>query len=84
MNLDPKIAEKLMSDVPEMREFISFVNEEANKLNKLDDIDFDLPIPMAIEVKARKKAYQLLKDILDPLIFRQENAIISDASEFNV
>jgi len=84
--LEPKLAEKLMSDTPEMREFIAFIEEEIDKLNKLDDPIIDLladPVEFSIEIKARKKAYKILQEILDPLLNRQIYGII-DNNEFNV
>lgn len=84
--INPKIANKLLEDVPEMRELIEFINLEADKLNKLSDPVIDLlsdPIELSIEIKARKRAYEALERILEPLVFRQEISQ-ADNSEFNV
>lgn len=70
--ISPQIATKLMTDVAEMKEFITFLSEEALKLNNLDDIKLDDPIELAVEVKARKKAYEKIADILSPLLNTQE------------
>ena len=55
MPLSPQTAKKLMSDVNEMKEFVSYLSEEALKLNNLNDIQLEDPIELSVEVKARKK-----------------------------
>ena len=70
--MNPKTIQKLMSDVVEMKEFISFLSQEAMKLNNLDDIKLEDPIEIAVEVKARKKAFEKIMDILSPLVNTQE------------
>lgn len=70
--ISPQVAKKLMSNVAEMKEFIAFLSEEALKLNNLNDIKLDDPMELAVEVKARKKAYEKIVDILSPLINTQE------------
>lgn len=72
MPLSPQTAKKLMSDVSEMREFISYLSEEALKLNNLDDIQLEDPIELSVEVKARKKAFEKIINILSPLLNTQE------------
>ena len=61
-----------MSDVAEMKEFISFLSQEAFKLNNLNDIMLEDPMEIAVEVKARKKAFEKIMDILSPLVSTQE------------
>lgn len=70
--ISPQTAKKIMTDVAEMKEFVAFLSEEALKLNNLDDIKLDDPIELAVEVKARKKAYEKIADILSPLVNTQE------------
>ena len=70
--MNPKTVQKLMSDVAEMKEFISFLSQEAIKLNNLEDIKLENPIEIAVEVKARKKAFEKIMDILSPLVNTQE------------
>ena len=70
--MNPKTVQKLMSDVAEMKEFISFLTQEATKLNNLEDIKLEDPIEIAVEVKARKKAFEKIMDILSPLVNTQE------------
>lgn len=57
-----------MSDVPEMQDFVAFVQQEANKLNNLADISLTSPVDLAVEVKARQKAYEVLIGVLNPLL----------------
>lgn len=70
--IDPQITKKLMADITEMKEFVVFLREEALKLNNLDDIKLDDPVELSVEVKARKKAYEKIVDILNPLLNTQE------------
>lgn len=70
--INPQIAQKLMADITEMKEFVVFLREEALKLNNLDDIKLDDPVELSVEVKARKKAYEKIADILNPLLNTQE------------
>ena len=70
--MNPKTVQKLMSDVAEMKEFISFLSQEAKQLNNLEDIKLENPIEIAVEVKARKKAFEKIMDILSPLVNTQE------------
>ena len=60
MPLSPQTAKKLMSDVSEMKEFVSYLSEEALKLNNLNDIQLEDPIELSVEVKARKKLLKKL------------------------
>lgn len=66
--MSPELAKKLMSDVPEMQDFVAFVQQEANKLNNLADISLTSPVDLAVEVKARQKAYEVLIGVLNPLL----------------
>lgn len=70
--INPQIAQKLMADITEMKEFVVFLREEALKLNNLYDIKLDDPVELSVEVKARKKAYDKIVDILNPLLNTQE------------
>lgn len=70
--INPQIAQKLMADITEMKEFVVFLREEALKLNNLYDIKLDDPVELSVEVKARKKAYEKIVDILNPLLNTQE------------
>ena len=72
MPLSPQTAKKLMSDVSEMKEFVSFLTEEVLKLNNLNDIQLEDPIELSVEVKARKKAFEKIINILSPLLNTQE------------
>lgn len=72
MPLSPQTAKKLMSDVSEMKEFVSYLSEEALKLNNLNDIQLEDPIELSVEVKARKKAFEKIINILSPLLNTQE------------
>lgn len=68
--MDPKLAKRLM-EVPEMKEFVHFLDSEASKLDKSSDIVETDPIKVAVEVMARKIAYKKIMDILEPLVNSQ-------------
>lgn len=83
--IEPRVVKKLMSDVPEMREFVAFINDEVDKLNKLDDSVIDSlsdPIEFSIHIKARKEAYKILQGILDPLLNKQIYGIINSNKDY--
>lgn len=83
--LNPKLALKLMSEVSEMKEFVKFVQIEAFKLDLLPDNEAtDDPVALSINVKARKKAKEVLKSILGPLVNTDDNPLDNDPSEFVV
>lgn len=83
--MNPTLAKKLMSKVPELKDFIAFLSEEALKLNKLDDIKLTEPKEIAIEVLARQRAYEVIVKILDPLVNIQEiNPMGSSNKDFVV
>lgn len=67
--MKPETIQKLTSDVPELKELIAFLIEEAGKLNNLSNLNMDMPYDqVAIEVKARQRAYEKIGDILHPLL----------------
>lgn len=58
-----------MRDVPEIREFISYIEDVAYSLNDISDIDTNKsPEEVAVEVAARKFAYSKLQTILKSLL----------------
>ncbi len=69
MKLSPQTVQKLMSDVPEIREFITYIEDVAATLNEISDIKTGVdPIVVATEVAARQLAYQKLQEILKTLL----------------
>lgn len=70
--MNPKIASKLAQEVPEIKEFVSFIKQEIRKLDTTTDILLDDPIELAVEVKARKKAIEVLVSIMSPIVNAQD------------
>ena len=66
--MNPELVKKLLG-IPVVKELIVFLGEEAEEMNKLDDIELDDPIEMAVEVKARKRAYGTIVKMLEPLVY---------------
>lgn len=84
MSLDPKIAQILLSEVPEMKAFRVFLAEEANKLNTLtglDKLDFK---ERSYEITARLRAFEVLMTILAPLINNIPTAPQVDGNDYMV
>jgi hypothetical protein len=72
--MSPELANKLM-ELPEGRALRDFLLSEANKLNRLDDLDLSDPQEIAIYAKARLFAYKTVKEMLSPL---------NDATQFDI
>lgn len=66
--MSPELAQVLMRDIPEMKEFVSFLRNEAQKLNNLHDIELSEPELIALEVRSRKRAIETIVNILSPLL----------------
>lgn len=66
--MDPQIANKLMQDVPEIREFVRYLASCALELKNIDNVPTVIGDTLIIEFYARKKAYEILVKMLDPLI----------------
>lgn len=82
--LNPNIAKKLMSEVPEMKEFVAFLSSQAILLNQLSDIELDDPIELAVEVKSRQRAYETIIRILEPLVNVQDEITTGIKNEYVV
>ncbi|MGF6428214.1 hypothetical protein [Bradyrhizobium elkanii] len=68
MSISPKIAKKLASDIPEIRQFVDFVQLEAARLSDLRELK-DVPNEnLQVEVRARERAADVLRAILAPLL----------------
>lgn len=80
--MEPQTAQKLVSNSKEIKEFISFVQQEMESLNTIKDIEAEVPELVAIEIKAKKMAYDKLKDILEPLLNVQERSSIFNNKEY--
>jgi len=81
--MNPQTAKKLMSDVPEMQDFVDYVKRECFRLNELASIDILSPVDLAVEVKARQRAIEKLVEILSPLLSLQDFEV-QDKNEFAV
>mgnify|MGYP003394242421 CR=1 FL=1 len=65
--MNPELAKKI-SAIPEIKEFIAFIGGEILKLDQLADIKLTNADEIALEVKARQRAVDKLKEILFPLV----------------
>ncbi len=79
--MDPKIVNKLLENVPELKDFISYIKGEVLKLDSLSSIEEDKLTE--VEIRARKRATEVLVSILYPLINTQETSGVSK-SEYDV
>ena len=66
--MDPLIVKKLLQDFPELRAFRTYLAQQAISLNDLSDISAEHPFAIAVETKARQRAYQKLVKILGDLM----------------
>ena len=66
--MNPELVKKLL-EMPMVQELIVFLGEEAKKINELDDIRLNDPVEMAVEVKARQRAYETIAKMLEPLVY---------------
>lgn len=82
--LDPKVSQKLLLDVPEMKAFVAFIAQEMAELNRLDNIEASLAEEIALEVKARQRAFAVLGEILQPLINSTVPTLPFDNKEYVV
>ena len=69
--MDPKKAQRLKKTAA-IKEFIPILLREAKKLDTVTDIKTKVPAEIAVEVEARKLAYNKIVDILKPLIDSRE------------
>lgn len=76
--MNPQTANKLASEVPEIKEFISYIKGQIKLLNTVSDIRLDDPIELAVEVKGRQNAITTLLEILSPLVNGQDISINRD------
>jgi hypothetical protein len=64
--LNPDFFKKLM-ETPEGQKLKEFFLEEADNLNRLDDIKIDDPQALALETKSRQRAYEVVMKMLSTL-----------------
>lgn len=85
--MSPTTITKLLENVPEFLELRKFLASEADKLNRLDNLDeklYDTPEKIALEVKSRKNAYTIITGMLAPLLNIQEMTGGVDPKEYIV
>ena len=76
--MNPKTVNKLMSEVPEMKELLSFIRKEVCQLDSTSDIKLNDPIELSVEVKSRQRAIEVLTNILTPLLNTQEANVVKN------
>ena len=79
--LDPQTVQKLMKS-KEIREFVSFLSMEVGKLNTIAEIETENPVEVAIEIKARKLAFEKLTTILEPFLNSREERKAFNKNEY--
>lgn len=75
---------QIIKETPQYKELLKFLAEEALKLNTIADLKDKSITEIAEEVKARATAYDILKNILEPLIDLPKFDDKFDPNEFNV
>ena len=81
--MNNKDIEKLLT-YPETKELIDFMADEVLKLDTVADIKQTHPVIVAVEVQARQKAVEILKNILNPLINFEKRAIIGNNKDYDI
>jgi len=79
--LDPQTVQKLMKS-KEIREFVSSLSMEVEKLNTIAEIETENPVEVAIEIKARKLAFEKLTTILEPFLNSREERKAFNKNEY--
>lgn len=84
--MNPQLAQKLMSEVPEMKEFVAYVIAEVQKLNTLSNITWtdNGERTIALVVLSRQIAIDTLTNILVPLLNTQQSTLRPDPKEYVV
>lgn len=82
--MNPETVKKLQENVPELRELVAFLAAEAEKLNTLADLGEFAHNDIAVEVIARKRAYDTIQRMLSPLLDVQESGSGIDVQEYVV
>ena len=81
--MDPELAKAIMK-YPEGKALVSFLAGLMLELNTLPDNSFNNPYEYTIEGKARKRAYEKLKTVLEPLLSIQPDATVIKKDEYSV
>ena len=82
--IDPRIV-KALQESPHFKELTDHLFVEVMKLNSVDGIDTTKDSAVvALQVAARKEAFNTVSEILDPLINVQEYVIMPNAKEYTV
>ncbi len=78
--MNPELAKKL-KELPEGRALQVFLTSEAAKLNTLEDINATDPDEIALETKARQKAYKTVKEMLSTLFDDSQFGILQEKDD---
>lgn len=65
--MDPQVALKLSTNRG-VSTLIKYLIEEMKTLNSLEDLALSDPKILAIEIKARKLAFEKIKEVIDPIL----------------
>lgn len=84
MSLDPKLAEALMANMPEMQAFVAHVAEESMKLESFEGLEKISIEERGHEITARMRAKEVLLAIISPLINRQTFTGGSTSKDYGV
>jgi hypothetical protein len=73
-----------LAKIPQVKELMEYLQSEAVKLNRLDDLNVS-SADITVEVLARRRAFDAIGKMLDPLINAGSYAIIeSDEKEYDI
>lgn len=78
--MNPKAIKEILS-TPAGKEFVKYLAEKAISLDTLEGIDLNNPTEATIEMKARQRAIDKLKEILSGLLLGTESNKIKDSRD---
>ena len=78
--MNPKAIKEILS-TPAGKEFAKYLAEKAISLDTLEGIDLNNPTEATIEMKARQRAIDKLKEILSGLLLGTESNKIKDSRD---
>lgn len=73
-----------LSKSREFQNFLEFLAEKANELNNLSDLPDGNPEEVALEAKARQRAFKKLREIVLPFVDVKERAPVVKNSSYVV
>lgn len=84
MSIDPKVLQALLKNIPELETFRVYLAGEAFKLNTLDGLDDVKPADIPLEIMARRRAREIIDNILGLLSTPPQTLGKSDPRDYMV